>query len=94
MERDKSKTSICVVILVLLAIISMIGDWGLIFSYVMNNPSNLPFYIIYVSAGVIGLIAWLIVGYRGRPLNTSSYSHVDDCTSTGYIDYERPKDYD
>ena len=94
MGQSKSGTSICATIIVLFAILSTISEWGLIFNYVMENPSNLPFFFIYVSAGVIGLVAWLIVGYRGRPLNTSSYSHVDDRVSTGYIDYERQNDYD
>jgi hypothetical protein len=94
MERNKSGTSICIVILVVFGILSTVNEWGLIFGYVVENPSNLPFYFIYVCAGVIGLISWLIVGYRGRPLNTSSYSHTDDLTSMGYIDYERRKDYE
>jgi hypothetical protein len=92
--EKKPVFSICFTLIIIFSIGLMLSEYSIIFGYVLENPSSMAFFIIYIGAGVIGLIAWLVVGYQGRPLNPSSFSHVDDLASTGYIDYEHQKDYD
>jgi hypothetical protein len=68
-----------------------------IFYFVLRNPSHLPFYIVYISVGIISLIAWLVVRYRGRPINPSTYPSSllhDDHVSSGYIDYKTHENND